>query len=299
MSWDMPSPEFLTSLDNSLGVLIRHLPLKVGVVHSDCEDKNRHRYPENGNPPSRMRNDILTQANQKPHRAGQQSETIKPFDAHIPEQHPRRKPKAPLDCGNVRPTTTCSLQLHHPSFHRLRTTPHNSLRFNCPRRSAMPPNGPPFCNTPSLDGPQLTTTPHSIRTHHQSLYTHTPRPSNSATTPNTLQNPSRCITPSRNLPPVSISCIDFLLEICILTNTNAITRGTRKVPPTWFFDNFPQHSPPAAPDLHDSPFLRRLRFSWSPTLHHRPTPAKTPLPSQKGRKKHLTSSECSESSPPQ
>ena len=61
---------------------------------------------------------------------------------------------------------------------------------------------------------------------------------------------------------------------------------------TKIFDNSYLQSP----TTRDSPFSRRLRFSWSPTIHHRPAQANTPLPSQRGRKKCLTCSECSECS---
>ena len=158
------------------------------------------------------------------------------------------------------------------------------------------PNHPQFCNTPSTDGSQLTTTPHFTRTHHHCLYTHAPRRTNSATTSNTLQNPKRRKTPSTNIPskkpaPVADSCIDLRSKMCILMSTSHERR--HHVSPTKLFDN---SSALNATRL--TIFFASLRTFV--VAHNAPSPhaENTPLPSQKGRKKHLTCSECSECSLP-
>jgi hypothetical protein len=137
---------------------------------------------------------------------------------------------------------------------------------------------PPFCNTPSANGTQLTFTPPDVRSHHHSRYTQPPRPTISATTPIAAHNPRRRKTPPADIShkpaPVSISCLDSHGKMCILMNTTNVARAasdTRQVSPTKVFDNSFVLTFPClqGPQAHDSPFSCRSCLSWFPTIHHR------------------------------
>jgi hypothetical protein len=67
--------------------------------------------------------------------------------------------------------------------------------------STRQPLPPFFCNTPTTDSPQLTTTPPDARSPHQRLCTQAQQPTISATTPNTAQNPTRRKTRFLQKPP--------------------------------------------------------------------------------------------------
>ena len=161
---------------------------------------------------------------------------------YVSTHHPRRSHTAiaALTCLPAQLDTTIHTddtpQSHHQSSASLCASafqPPESIPNTSQR-------APILQHPPSTDGSQLTLTRCDVTTLNHRRCAHAPRPTTSATHARAAQNERPCqkTSPSKNLPPVSNSCIDFLLEICILTISECITRGARKVLPGWFFDNF-------------------------------------------------------------
>ncbi len=110
-------------------------------------------------------------------------------------------------------------------------------RLRATNQSGPPPISPPFCNTPSPTDPQLAFTLHGVTTRCHEPCNHSPSQTTFATHAKAAHN---CRTRQNALPhkigPVFIFCIDFLLEICILMNTdkNCVQWHAS---PTKIFDN--------------------------------------------------------------
>ena len=100
--------------------------------------------------------------------------------------------------------------------------------------------------------------------------------------------PHQKTSPLQKPPSVSISCIDFLLQICILTITNTVARDTRKMSPAssltirWPFGNSP------AFDVHRRTTHASVSFESFVVTHGSPSTRTSKYPSAKpkGSKKN-------------